>query len=65
MTKKMFAEFVGTFTLILLGAGSIMTGEADLVGVALAHGLAIAIMVCAFGRCSWWISTRKAPYLWA
>ena len=32
MTKKMFAEFVGTFTLILLGAGSIMTGKADLVG---------------------------------
>lgn len=52
MTKKMFAEFVGTFTLILLGAGSIITGKADLVGVALAHGLAIAIMVCAFAAAS-------------
>jgi aquaporin TIP len=45
------AEFVGAFTLTFIGAGSIMVG-ADLVGVALAHGLAIAIMVSAVGHIS-------------
>ncbi len=48
MTRKLAAEFIGTFTLIFIGAGSIMNGKADLLGVALAHGLAIAIMVSAF-----------------
>jgi aquaporin TIP len=37
------AEFVGTFALIFIGAGSVIYG--DLVGVALAHGLVIAVMV--------------------
>ena len=45
------AEFVGAFTLTFIGAGSIMVG-ADLVGVALAHGLAIAIMASAVGHIS-------------
>ncbi len=52
MTKKLAAEFIGTFTLILIGAGSIMNGKADLLGVAVAHGLAIAVMVCAFAAIS-------------
>ncbi len=52
MTKKLAAEFIGTFTLILIGAGTIMNGKADLLGVALAHGLAIAIMVSAFAAIS-------------
>jgi MIP family channel proteins len=52
MTKKLAAEFIGTFTLILIGAGSIMNGKADLLGVALAHGLAIAVMVSAFAAIS-------------
>jgi MIP family channel proteins len=46
--KAMVAEFVATFTLILIGAGSVVlaqNGQLDLVGVALAHGLALAIMV--------------------
>jgi aquaporin TIP len=50
-TTRAAAEFVGTFTLIFLGAGAILAG-ADLVGVALAHGLAIAIMVSAVGHIS-------------
>src|SRR2546430_11603136 len=59
------AEFVGTFALIFVGAGSILTiakalapalttapavdvyGGLTLVGVALAHGLAIAVMASA------------------
>ena len=52
MTRKLAAEFIGTFTLIFIGAGSIMNGKADLLGVALAHGLAIAIMVSAFAAIS-------------
>ena len=44
--KASIAEFVGTFALIFFGAGAIvMTGNSDLVAIALAHGLAIAIMV--------------------
>jgi len=45
-TKALIAEFVGTFTLIFAGVGAIAIG-ADLVGVALAHGLALAIMITA------------------
>ncbi len=52
MSKKLAAEFIGTFTLIFIGAGTIMNGKADLLGVALAHGLAIAIMVSAFAAIS-------------
>jgi aquaporin TIP len=44
------AEFVGTFALIFVGAGSIIYG--DVVGVALAHGLVIAVMVSAVGLIS-------------
>jgi MIP family channel proteins len=44
--KAAVAEFIGTFALICFGAGAIiMTGGQDLVAIALAHGLAIAIMV--------------------
>ena len=52
MSKKLIAEFLGTFTLIFVGAGAIMTGKADLLGIALAHGLAIAIMIAALGGIS-------------
>ena len=52
MSKKIYAEFLGTFTLVLIGVGSIMTGKADLLGVALAHGLAIAVMIGAFAASS-------------
>lgn len=50
--KALVAEFIGTFTLIFVGVGSIVvTGHAGansgLVGVALAHGLAIAVMASA------------------
>ena len=57
MTKKMndkalIAEFIGTFTLIFIGVGAIAAdhitaGALGLTGVALAHGLAIAVMVSA------------------
>src|SRR5918911_2662056 len=67
--RRGFAEFVGTFTLVFIGAGSILTfGKLfapafaqggglqitglGLVAVALAHGLAIAVMVSAVGHIS-------------
>jgi MIP family channel proteins len=44
--KAAVAEFVGTFALIFFGAGTIIaTGNGDPLAIALAHGLAIAIMV--------------------
>ena len=51
--RRAAAEFVGTFTLIFVGMGSIVFSQASgLVGVALAHGLAIAIMASAVGHIS-------------
>ena len=47
------AEFVGTFMLIFVGAGSIMLGgQTALIAIAIAHGLAIAVMVSAVGHIS-------------
>lgn len=54
--QPLAAEFIGTFALIFVGVGSIavnqMTHEAGVVGVALAHGLTIAVMVSALGAVS-------------
>jgi len=51
-TKKFIAEFIGTFALIFVGVGSIAGnfingGQTGLVGIALAHGLTIAVMASA------------------
>ncbi len=58
--QKLIAEFIGTFALIFFGVGSICTdqylhtsgGGLGLLGIALAHGLAIAIMVSALSHIS-------------
>ena len=54
--RKLVAEAVGTFTLIFAGCGSVMllagNDRVTLVGVALAHGLAIGLMVSALGAVS-------------
>jgi aquaporin TIP len=51
--RRGLAEFVGAFTLIFVGMGSIaFAGGSGLVAVAFAHGLAIAIMVSAVGHIS-------------
>jgi MIP family channel proteins len=54
--RRAAAEFVGTFALIFVGAGSILTAGAvrdpTIVGVALSHGLTIAVMVSAVGHIS-------------
>lgn len=46
LLKQCLAECIGTFTLIFIGVGSIHHNP-GLLGVALAHGLAIAVMVSA------------------
>jgi aquaporin Z len=47
------AEFVGTFTLIFVGAGSIIaTQGTNLTAIGLAHGLAIGVMASAVGHIS-------------
>ena len=58
MAERLVAEFVGTFTLIFIGAGSVVmitafgVGPVGIIGIALAHGLAIATMVTAVGHVS-------------
>jgi MIP family channel proteins len=52
MTRRLVAEFFGTFMLVFFGAGVIMTnafpkGDFGLVGIALAYGIAMAIGVTA------------------
>ncbi len=49
--RRVPAEFVGTFALIFVGAGSIAFAR-TLTDVALAHGLVIAVMVSAVGHIS-------------
>ena len=51
--RKAAAEFLGAFALIFVGAGSIIvTGGTDLVAIAFAHGLVIALMVSSLGHVS-------------
>jgi aquaporin Z len=50
--RRGVAELIGTFTLIFAGMGSIVFASSGIIGVALAHGLAIAIMVSAVGHIS-------------
>ncbi len=49
--KPCVAEAIGTFALCFIGAGSICV-NAGLVGVALAHGCVLAVMISAMGHIS-------------
>src|SRR6266403_750489 len=49
--SKCIAEAIGTFALIFIGIGAI-NANPGLLGVALAHGLTIAVMVSATGHIS-------------
>lgn len=56
-SKKLVAEALGTFIFFTIGAGAIVSDAVfrtgiGLVGVALAHGVALALVVSAFGRIS-------------
>src|SRR5262250_3373133 len=55
--RPALAELVGTFVFFFIGAGAIVTdsythGGVGLLGIALAHGLILSIMVSAFGPIS-------------
>jgi aquaporin Z len=57
LPAKLLAEFIGTFTLIFIGAGAGAlvgggAGLAGLAGVALAHGLVVFVFACAYGPIS-------------
>jgi MIP family channel proteins len=56
LLKKCVAEFIGTFALIFIGVGAInnnsIAAGVGLLGIALAHGLAIGVMVSATGGIS-------------
>jgi MIP family channel proteins len=52
-TRKVIAEFIGTFALVIAVMGSlVLAGQSGLVGTALAQGFMLAIMISAFGHIS-------------
>jgi aquaporin TIP len=55
--RPLTAEFIGTFGLVFIGAGSVVVNQAragalGLLGIAVAHGVVLAIMVTTFMRIS-------------
>src|SRR5262249_18851971 len=54
MAKKMLAEFIGTWVLVLVGCGAAVLGSDHVgqLGIALAFGLAIVAMAYAIGPIS-------------
>jgi MIP family channel proteins len=58
LRNALLAEFLGTFLFVIIGAGAVVTttyqgaSNAGLVGVALAHALALGVLVSAFGAIS-------------
>jgi MIP family channel proteins len=56
--EQAVAEFLGTFALVFIGAGSVVIASANgsgyvgLIGVALAHGLVLAVFISNFGHIS-------------
>jgi MIP family channel proteins len=56
-TQRTLAEFIGTFTLVFIGAGAgalagASGGNGGIVAVALAHGIALMVIVYAWGAIS-------------
>ncbi len=64
-TRALTAEFIGTFSLIFIGAGAATAlGANHDPAVAFAHGLTIMVFVAAFGDISGCHITRRiAPYI--
>ncbi len=51
-TQKGAAELIGTFLLTFIGGAAIINGQAGLIGVALAHGLTVALVISSLGHIS-------------
>ena len=56
-TRPLLAEFIGTFALVFIGAGTVtvnsLTGGAvGIIGIAIAHGLVLAVMIYSFAHIS-------------
>jgi aquaporin Z len=56
-SRKLFVEFLGTCIFIFIGAGAIITnqfsnGAVGLVGIAIAHGVMLSVVISAFGGIS-------------
>ena len=51
MMKKLIAEFLGTFVMVAAGTGAVALGMSVL-GIALAFGVAVGVMILAFGKLS-------------
>jgi MIP family channel proteins len=57
MTKRLLAEFIGTFAIVYCGVGAIALTSSNLlngglIGVAFGHGFAVMVMVFALGNVS-------------
>ena len=50
--QKGLAELIGTFLLTFIGGAAIINGDAGVIGIALAHGLTIALVICSLGHIS-------------
>ena len=51
-SKVFLAEFIGTFALVFVGMSAGIVANGDLVGIALAYGLTLAVFVYAYGHIS-------------
>lgn len=51
-SRVFVAEFIGTFALVFIGAGTGVVGLGGLLGVALAHGFVVAVFVYSYGHIS-------------
>ena len=49
MQKILLVEFIGTFMLILIGAGTAAAGHGGVIGAALAHGFVVTSVIYMFG----------------
>ena len=52
LSTQLTAEFIGTFALIFIGAGTAALGLRGFVGVAFAHGLVVATFASSYGPIS-------------